>query len=292
MLCRLLAIAVLVLVANGAAADTDRPSEALELINDARAARGLAPLRIEARLAVMARDQAQDMLARRSLDANRAKRITLDKRLRLAGYAFREAAQQVAMGYPNGKSVVDKWMQRPDSRQMLLNKSLSEVGIGYAHRGDGTLDHFWVITLAAPTRPAASNWRRETLHYVNQYRARYGLSPLFLNDALNRTAQAHSDDMATRDFFDHVTPNGETVGDRATRGGYSWSVVLENLAAGQDSPKEVVKGWINSAPHRKALLTDDIDDAGIGYTFIAQDGGVVRSFHYWTLNMGRRHISR
>lgn len=227
-------------------------------------------------------------MTRRRLDTAGPNGLTLEKRLRQAGYAFREAAQQVAMGYPNGKSVVDEWLQRPDTRRMLLNQSLSEVGIGYARRGNGTLDHFWVITLAEPTRPASSNWRRETLRYVNQYRARYGLSPLTLDDSLNRTAQAHSDDMATRDFFDHVTPNGETVGDRATQGGYSWSAILENLAAGQDNPREVVEGWINSPLHRKALLTDDIDDAGIGYTFIAQDGGVVRSFHYWTLNMGRR----
>lgn len=288
MLRRLLAIAVLVLVANAAAADTDRPSEALGFINDARAARGLAPLRMEARLAVMARDQAQDMLARQSLDSYGPNGLTLEKRLRQAGYAFRQAEQLIAMGDPSEKSVVDEWLQRTNSRQMILNQSLSEVGIGYAHRGTGTIDHFWVITLAAPTRPVASDWRRKTLHYVNQYRARYDLRPLSLNDALNRTAQAHSDDMAARDFFDHVTPNGKTVGDRATRGGYSWSVVLENLAAGQDSPRDVVKGWINSPPHRKALLTDDINDAGIGYTFIAHDGGVVRSFHYWTLNMGRQ----
>jgi uncharacterized protein YkwD len=54
MLGRLLAIAALALLANGAAADLDRSSEALELINDFRAARGISPLRMEARLAVMA----------------------------------------------------------------------------------------------------------------------------------------------------------------------------------------------------------------------------------------------
>ena len=89
-------------------------------------------------------------MTRRRLDTAGPNGLTLEKRLRQAGYAFREAAQQVAMGYPNGKSVVDEWLQRPDTRRMLLNQSLSEVGIGYARRGNGTLDHFWVITLAAP----------------------------------------------------------------------------------------------------------------------------------------------
>ncbi|NKB59452.1 MAG: hypothetical protein GKS00_24275 [Alphaproteobacteria bacterium] len=287
---RLLAFAITALFAIdlAAATGTERSQEALALINGYRAQHGLEPLRMEARLSMLARDQAKVMLTRRYVDPRSPEGVTLEKRLRRAGYAYRQAFQQIATGYPNGKSVVDSWLQRRDSRQVLLNRSLSEAGIGYAHREGVALDHFWVITLAEPTRPAARNWRREIMRYVNQYRARHKLSPLTLNLALNRTAQAHSDDMAARDFFDHVTPSGKTVGDRATRAGYQWRAVLENLAAGQDNPQEVVTGWINSPPHREALLEPDIDDAGVGYTFLAQDGGVVRKFHYWTLNMGRR----
>jgi len=48
------------------------------------------------------------MMTRRRLDTAGPNGLTLEKRLRQAGYAFREAAQQVAMGYPNGKSVVDE----------------------------------------------------------------------------------------------------------------------------------------------------------------------------------------
>ncbi len=282
-----LAIALVALLTRGAeAADIQR--EVLEHINGFRAQHGLAPLRMEARLALLARDLAQDVMKRRKLDARGPEGLTLDKRLRRAGYAYKQAAQQVAMGYPNAKGVVDLWRSRRDSRQVLLSQTLSEAGIGYAQRQGAALDHYWVITLAEPTRPAASNWRREIMRHVNKFRARYGLAPLSINPLLNTTAQSHSDDMAARDFFDHVSPTGKTIGDRATRAGYPWRTVLENLAAGQDNPVEVVKGWINSPPHRKALLARDIDDAGVGYTFLAQDGGLVRSFHYWTLNMGRR----
>ncbi len=285
---RLLAIAVVALLAGDAAASSDRSFEALRLINGYRAQHGLAPLRMEARLAVLARDQANDMLSRRKLDTRSRIGLTLEKRLRRAGYAFRQAAQQVAMGYPNGQSVVDMWLNRRDSRQLLLNRNLSEAGIGYAERGGVALDHFWVITLAEPTGPAAGNWRSEIMRHVNRYRARNRLQPLTLDPVLNIAAQAHSNDMAGRDFFDHVTPNGSTVGDRVTRAGYTWRKVLENLAAGQENPREVVDGWIKSPPHRKVLLARDIDDAGVGYTFMPQDGGVVRSYHYWTLNLGRK----
>lgn len=288
MLLRLLVVLIVVLQSIAGAAAQDPPHEALRLINDFRAQHGLRPLRMEARLALLARDQARDMLVRRSLDTNSETGHSLERRLRRAGYAYRQAAQQVAMGFPDGQAVIAMWMGRQDSREVLLNRDLREAGIGYAARGNDTIDHFWVITLADPTAPVAGNWRREILRFVNQFRARYSLAPLSLDPVLNVAAQRHSDDMAERDFFDHVTPTGSTVGDRATRAGYQWQRVLENLAAGQESPREVVEGWIKSPPHRKALMARDIDDAGIGYTFLAQDGGIVRSYHYWTLNMGRK----
>lgn len=285
---RILVIAAVTLLATGPAAAADRSLEALNLINGYRAQHGLAPLRMEARLAVLARDQAKAMSARRSIDTERTGGLTLERRLQRAGYAYRQAAQQVAMGYPDGRAVVDMWLGRRDSRQLLLDRNLSEAGIGYAQRGGEAFDHYWVITLAEPTGPATANWRRDILRNVNRFRARNGLRPLALDPVLNRAAQAHSEDMADRDFFDHVTPNGSTVGDRAKRAGYEWRTILENLAAGQDNPREVVEGWIKSPPHRRAMLEPDIDDAGVGYTFLSQDGGLVRSYHYWTLNMGRR----
>jgi uncharacterized protein YkwD len=272
----------------GAAAAADLPAEAIARINTYRAENGLSPLNLEARLSLMARDQAQDMVEKQYFGTRDPEGRTLETRLREAGYAFRQAAQQVAVGFPDGRSVVDNWISRGDSRQLLLNRQVSEAGIGYARRGNGPMDHYWVITLAEPTRPVGANWRREVLQLVNRFRAQYGLKPLKLNDQLNRTAQGHSDDMAERDYFDHVTPNGRTVGDRATAAGYRWRTILENIAAGQQDPAEVVAGWIGSPSHRHAMLESDIDDAGIGYRFLARDGGRTRQYHYWTLNMGRQ----
>lgn len=288
MLLRLLAVLALLFPVDAAAIAQDRPQEALQLINAYRAQHGLSPLKMEARLALLARNQARDMLSRRRLDTRGSSGSTFEKRLRGAGYAFREAAQQVAMGYADERAVIGMWMSRRDSRDVLLNRGLTEAGIGYATSGGKALDHFWVVTLAAPTQPAAQNWRTEILRHVNRFRSRHLLPPLALDPVLNIAAQRHSDDMAQRDYFDHVAPSGSTVGDRVTRAGYRWRAVLENLAAGQENPREVVEGWINSPPHRKALLAPNIEDAGIGYTFRAQDGGVVRSYHYWTLNMGQK----
>jgi uncharacterized protein YkwD len=284
----LLSVLSLAAFAGGAAYAADYPADALAQINAYRAENGLKPLRLEARLSVMSRAQARDMIEKQYFGTRGPTGTSLETRLRDAGYAFRQAAQQVAVGYPDGRSVVANWIRRGDSRQVLLSRKLSEAGIGYAERGSGSLDHYWVITLAEPTHPVSANWRSEVLRLVNKFRARYGLKPLKLNDELNRTAQGHSDDMAEHDYFDHVTPNGQTVGDRATAAGYHWRTILENIAAGQQDPAEVVAGWIHSPAHREAMLAPDVDDAGIGYRYLARDGGRTRQYHYWTLNMGRQ----
>jgi hypothetical protein len=56
--------------------------------------------------------------------------------------------------------------------------------------------------------------------------------PLAMSAMLLATAQAHSDDMYTRDYFAHDTlaPPTQTWDQRITAGGYIWSFVGENIA--------------------------------------------------------------
>ncbi|MGH8570896.1 MAG: CAP domain-containing protein, partial [Gammaproteobacteria bacterium] len=55
---------------------------------------------------------------------------------------------------------------------------------------------------------------------INAERARNRLPGLELDEDLSRIARAHSLDMATRDFFDHVNPEGKTPSDRGDAGGF------------------------------------------------------------------------
>ena len=281
-------LAAFAALAAAAPVAADPPADALRRINAYRVEIGAPPLRMEARLTQLARGHARDMVKRQYFDIKSPAGTTLRTRLLRAGYAFRQAAQQIAVGYADGRVIVERWFEDGDSRQALLNASFIEIGIGYARRGSGILDHYRAVVLAQPTHKVAADWRREVLALVNRFRARHRLKALRLDASLNRAAQAHADDMAARDYFGHVTPDGRNVGDRATRAGYRWASVLENLAAGQGTPSEVVAGWIGSPSHRRALLARDIDDAGIGYRFLARDGGRTRQNHYWTLDMGRK----
>ena len=49
---------------------------------------------------------------------------------------------------------------------------------------------------------------------------------------LDRTALIHAQDMAKKNFFEHQGSDGSTVAARATKVGYDWRSIGENIAAG------------------------------------------------------------
>ncbi|MDP6388730.1 MAG: CAP domain-containing protein [Alphaproteobacteria bacterium] len=283
---------VAVLIAGPPALAENAPLQALKHINALRGQHGLKPIRIEARLTVAARSHAREMARRDFFDVRGADGSTFESRIRDAGYPYMRVALQMAAGYRSPAAVVAHWVEKEDSRKYLLDPDFVEAGLAYAAKAKGPgrsgLDHFWVLTLAEPTRAVRGDWQREIVHRINEFRAEYRLDPVRLNERLNIAAQAHADDMARRDYFDHVSPEGGTVGDRATTAGYTWRRILENLAAGHASPAEAVEGWKLSNDHRHAMLDRNVQEAGVGYTYLPEDGGRVRSVHYWALSLGRR----
>ncbi len=112
--------------------------------------------------------------------------------------------------------------------------------------------------------------------FLNEARAEAGLSPVQCDARLLAAARAHSEDMATRNFFDHVNPDGEQPWDRLNRiGATGWTAVGENIAEGQRSAAEVHAAWMGSVGHRANILRPDFTHAGVG---VYQDGGRI----FWT----------
>lgn len=127
---------------------------------------------------------------------------------------------------------------------------------------------------AAEWSPEA--YAREVFDLTNAEREKYGLSPLKWSDDLAAVATAHSQDMIDRNYFDHYTPEGLSPGDRLHEAGISFSVMCENIAAGQATPEDVVEGWMNSPGHRANILNERVTELGVGYV----EGGYYGT--YWT----------
>ena len=88
---------------------------------------------------------------------------------------------------------------------------------------------------------------------------------LTLSAKLSESAQVKANDILAEQYFDHVSPDGVTVGVLVTEAGYEYIRVGENLALGGfTSEADVVNAWMNSAGHRANILDGSYSDIGIG----------------------------
>jgi uncharacterized protein YkwD len=135
-------------------------------------------------------------------------------------------------------------------------------------------------TTKAPS--ATASMRTQMLAAVNKQRTAAGLATLCLNSKLNSAAQGHSDDMAANDFMSHTGSSGSTMSQRITATGYDWSVIAENVAAGQEDVDAVMTAWMNSAGHKANILSSKTTMFGCAYAYIADS----TYKHYWTQDFG------
>ena len=99
---------------------------------------------------------------------------------------------------------------------------------------------------------------------ANRARVDAGCGTLAWDDAVARVAQAHSVDMRTRDFFDHVNPEGRTPMQRVQAAGIRITAVAENIALGQPTGRAVFESWRDSEGHRRNMLNCEYTHHGVG----------------------------
>ncbi|HEV7454863.1 MAG TPA: CAP domain-containing protein, partial [Candidatus Saccharimonadales bacterium] len=85
---------------------------------------------------------------------------------------------------------------------------------------------------------------------TNNQRVAAGLGSLALNGTLNQAAQTKANDMASRDYWSHNTPDGATPWTFFANAGYSYKNAGENLAYGFDSNDSTITAWMNSPEHK------------------------------------------
>lgn len=124
----------------------------LAAVNRERAAAGLAPLFIDARLDRIAQAHAADMLQRRFYDHVTPEGRTLAWRVGESGYRYRWAAENIAKGVFDPDEVVRRWMLSSGHRRNILDPHPVHIGIGVI-RGEeqGMVTALWVLDFGAPS---------------------------------------------------------------------------------------------------------------------------------------------
>jgi hypothetical protein len=120
-----------------------------------------------------------------------------------------------------------------------------------------------------------TTFEQQVFELTNQERAKNGLSPLKANAELNFAADKYAEEMSERRVLSHTGPDGSKAWDRAEVVGYEARMMGENIAAGQRTPEQVVKGWMDSPGHRANILKAQYTDIGVGFynNYWVQDFG-------------------
>ncbi len=126
-------------------------------------------------------------------------------------------------------------------------------------------------TEAIPSDANLAQVREATLCLINEQREQHGEVALQENGKLTTAAQGHSEDMITRDYFEHTSPTGEEFQTRIIASGYVASGAAYELGENIDTatlslstPAATVTAWMKSPEHRANILNGEFRETGIG----------------------------
>ncbi|GAA0679822.1 CAP domain-containing protein [Streptomyces malaysiensis subsp. malaysiensis] len=254
--------------------------QALEVVNAARARAGAAPVALDGRLTAAAEAHARAMAAHGALALESPDGTSLFHRIAAHGYTPLTVAEHIVSGPRTPREFVDYCLEGAERRGPFHDPALVHLGIGRAD-GPTTGDVYWTAVWARPFTPdGLLRLTSEVIALTNAERAAARLAPLAQDPRLAAAAQAHSDDMVARDFYSHTGPEGHQPWDRARAAGATHRGIGENIACGQRSPAEVVRGWMDSPGHRANVLKPDFTHIGVGHATGSRAGT------YWTQVFG------
>ncbi|MCO7519746.1 MULTISPECIES: CAP domain-containing protein [unclassified Pseudomonas] len=168
--------------------------------------------------------------------------------------------------------------------QVVLDPQFVDIGVSQEGRD-------WRIVLARPLLSGRlGDWQAEGQKLLQEVNAArnlprqcggqpYPAAPaLTWSTPLAGVAATHTRNMANQNFFDHIDREGRTPGDRAELAGYLYRQIGENIAAGRDTARKVVDGWLASPGHCATLMNPDFRELGAAYAVDPKsDAGI-----YWT----------
>ncbi|MCY1265840.1 uncharacterized protein, YkwD family [compost metagenome] len=214
-------------------------------------------------------------------------RVDLQQALNAAGYPMLNVQSISLSGPRDAQSAMTAL--RESFCQVVLDPQFVDVGVSRADRD-------WRIVLARPLLSARQgDWQAEgqkLLQEINAARAQarkcgsqsFGAAKaLAWNATLGTVAETHSRSMANGNYFSHTDKDGRIPSDRAELAGYNGRQIGENIAAGMDTPRRVVDGWLASPGHCAILMNPQYSELGAAYALDPKsDAGI-----YWTAMFGQ-----
>jgi hypothetical protein len=224
-------------------------------------------------------------LSRNALLNTAAGRVAAGEALQSASYEAGYTAKRVARIHVSNASGVElSQLLEAEFCAILADPEFSDIGVHLTGK------ETWLL-LAAPlsldvgesTESAADRLfiginharsRERVCSVADKFAA---AAPLRRSAELDAAAMQHAVDIAARGELGHYGSDGSTAAERASRAGYDWQTVGENVAAGQSGADEVVDTWLASPGHCRNLMNGRYTETGIAVALNDRDNRVI----YW-----------
>ena len=134
---------------------------------------------------------------------------------------------------------------------MVLVALVIALQFGYNYTKTGS-----VLGRVSNITPAA------LLASTNDERKSNNLEPLIINDKLSAAAAQKANDMLTKGYWSHDSPDGVKPWAWVESNNYSYTEAGENLAKNFTTAGSTVTAWMNSPSHRENVLNPNYQEVG------------------------------
>lgn len=117
----------------------------------------------------------------------------------------------------------------------------------------------------SPSTATGTSNEELILKLMNAERAKNNLPALKMDAKLLEIAKLKSNEMVAKDYFLHTSPTYGTPFDMMKNFGIAYKAAGENIA-GNSTMENAVKAWMASEGHRKNILSNAFNYAGVGVT--------------------------
>lgn len=115
---------------------------------------------------------------------------------------------------------------------------------------------------------------------VNALRSASGAGQVRLSSELNAAAATHSRDMSVQNRPWHFGSDGSSPLDRATRVGFTGTLLGENISESYESELETLSAWMEQPDTRSVILDPRATD--LGFAWFQEPNGKI----WWTMVVG------
>lgn len=160
-------------------------------------------------------------------------------------------------------------------KEHIMNPSYMYIGVGFA-------DNYWAQHLLTNVKSSENNenamtlsvreYEEEVIRLTNIEREKAGLSHLEIFEPAMENSRNKSIDMVTRNYKDHVDPDGNYMVNNLYEYG---EIVAENIAVGSSyigsteinylTPEEALSQWLSNDWNRENIFNPAFKYVGVGF---------------------------